>query len=500
MTGKRDLRLYVVIGTITGVLVACGGAVRRELPSRVDAVRIGMFSTRSTATLNVAGLFSSEPLVAAAFDGRPIFKLAESVVELADRRQLKVMLRKDVRFHNGQPLTAANVRALLTKKIGQRAPEIAEISVAGDYELLFRLHRPSTLKAEDLSTIMVDDDGDEGDPALRTGPFKLTSTTPTVLEAFDQYYQGPPNVRRLEVRQYPTHRAAWSGMMRGEVNVLHEVSRDIVEFVEASGDIRAYPLLRPYYTALIFNQRHPVLGRREVRIAINEAIDREELVRNGMRGNGRIAEGPFWPYHWAYPAGRFPVTFNPDAAKLRLDGAGLQVNAAAERRMPSRFSFTCLTLADDDRFERIALLLQRQLYAVGIDMRIVALPLTKLPARIESGDFDAFLLEYVSGRILKFAYQAWHSPTAPGRYMRTGYVAADAPLDRLQAARSDDEVRRALADVMHVMRSDPPAAFLVWPREVRAGEATFDIPYEPDRDIFGTLWQVKPAQVQAVRR
>jgi hypothetical protein len=159
-----------------------------------------------------------------------------------------------------------------------------------------------------------------------------------------------------------------------------------------------------------------------------------------------------------------------------------------------------LTLADDDRFERIALLLQRQLYAVGIDMHIVALPLAKLPARIESGDFDAFLLEYVSGRILKFASQAWHSPTAPGRYMRTGYVAADAPLDRLQAARSDDEVRRALADVMHVMRSDPPAAFLVWPREVRAGEATLDIPYEPDRDIFGTLWQVKPAQLQAVRR
>ena len=37
-------------------------------------------------------------------------------------------------------------------------------------------------------------------------------------------------------------------MMRHEVNFLHEVNRDAIDFVEAGGDIRAYPLLRPYYT------------------------------------------------------------------------------------------------------------------------------------------------------------------------------------------------------------------------------------------------------------
>ncbi len=149
-----------------------------------------------------------------------------------------------------------------------------------------------------------------------------------VLERFDGYYQGKPSVERVELRGYPTHRAAWTGMMRREVNFLHEVSRDAIDFVEAGGDIRAYPLLRPYYTALVFGMRHPVLKRREVRVAINEAIDRNELVRNAMRGHGRIAEGPFWPYHWAYPEGRFPVAFNPEAAKLRLDASGLKVGRA----------------------------------------------------------------------------------------------------------------------------------------------------------------------------
>ena len=50
--------------------------------------------------------------------------------------------------------------------------------------------------------------------------------------------------------------------------------------------------------------------------------------------------------------------------------------------MPSRFAFTCLVLAGDDRFERIAQLVQRQLYAIGIDMTIEPLPLARLRPRL----------------------------------------------------------------------------------------------------------------------
>ena len=63
----------------------------------------------------------------------------------------------------------------------------------------------------------------------------------------------------------------------------------------------------------------------------------------------------------------------------------------------------------------------------------------------------------------------------------------------MQIADTDDQTREALADVMNVMRNDPPAAFLVWPREARAADIGFEIPYEVDRDIFGTIWQLKRA-------
>ena len=221
-----------------------------------------------------------------------------------------------------------------------------------------------------------------------------------------------------------------------------------------------------------------------------------------MRGHGRIAEGPFWPYHWAYPQGRFPVAFNPEAAKLRLDAAGLKVGARNPQQMPSRFAFTCLVLAGDDRFERIAQLAQRQLYAIGIDMTIEPLPLVRLRPRLMSGDFDAFIFELGTARILSWARQAWHSPgPGPRMFPVTGYSAADAAFDRLQVASSDEDVREALSDVMHVLRADPPAAFLVWPREARAADVSLDIPYETDRDVFGGLWRLQRAgpQVRAQR-
>ena len=484
----------LIVAAMAAACAACGGDARTAPPGGPLVVGIGTFLPKSgrSPLVDLAGVFSSEPLVAAAFDGRPAFRLAESLVESEDGRTLTVTLRSDVRFHTGDPITAPVVRELLAKKIAV-LPEIADITALDDRRLQFSLHKASSVKPEDLSTMLVDSNEPER-IGLRTGPFRLGSAGPTVLERFDGYYQGRPSVERIELHEYPTHRAAWTGMMRREVNFLHEVSREAIDFVDAGGDIRAYPLLRPYYTALVFSMRHPVLKRREVRVAINEALDRNELVRNAMRGHGRIAEGPFWPYHWAYPQGRFPVAFNPEAAKLRLEAAGLRVESRGTHQMPARFAFNCLVLAGDDRFERIAQLVQRQLYAVGIDMEIEPVALKELQSRLNSGNFQAFLLEEAGGRMLSWAYRFWHSP-APGTtgFPVTGYSAADVAFDRLQVARSDEQIREALSDVMHVLRADPPAAFLVWPREARAADVSLDIPYETDRDVFGGLWRATPA-------
>ena len=258
---------------------------------------------------------------------------------------------------HGELVTAEQVRALLLPKL--RLTEVADVEARDERTLVFHLKRPYAFKIADLSDYYVDDDAR---PQLRTGPFRLMSLKPvTRLDRFDGTTRVQPSVERVEIHPYPNHRAAWTAMMRGEVNFLHEVNRDAIDFIEAGGDIRAYPLLRGFYVALVFNVKQPMLESREVRLALNEAIDRDEVVGNGMRGHGEVAEGPFWPHHWAYAAGRHVRAYNPEAAKLRLNAAGRPVRSDGSG-MPSRFQFTCLVLEGDTRFERIALVVQRQLF------------------------------------------------------------------------------------------------------------------------------------------
>ena len=474
-----------VIAGLAAVLTACMGDARR-VPDEPLSVRIGTVVPkveRATVVSNLAGILSAEPLVSVEWDGRAVFRLAESVSEAPDGLALTVKLRPNVKFHTDELVTAGRVRELLLPQL-QSKKDVADVTATDDRTLVIRLNRPYAFKDVDLNDFTIDD---PNRLELRTGPFRIVSVAhPTTLAPFEGYYQGAPAVSRVEIHEFPTHRAAWSAMLRNEVNFLHEVNRDAIDFIHAGGDIRAYPMLRPYAVTLVFNLKHPILQRREVRLALTEAIDREEVVQNGMRGNGEAAEGPFWPRHWAYPQGRRAPAYNPDAAKIRLEGAGLPMNRRSPGEMPARFEFTCLLMAGDTRFERIALVVQRQLFAIGVDMRLRVVPQSEWGKRVVGGDFEAFIFEMASGRTLSFPYKFWHSeaPVLP-----TGYSAADGALERMKLARTEDEVRVAVSDVMRVMRADPPAVFLAFPREARAADRSIQIPYEPDRDMFGRLWR-----------
>jgi ABC-type transport system substrate-binding protein len=157
--------------------------------------------------------------------------------------------------------------------------------------------------------------------------------------------------------------------------------------------------------------------------------------------------------------------------------------------MPSRFRFTCHTLANEARFEKIASLLQKQLHDIGVDMEVEALPLRELGSRLANGRFDALLLERSSGRSLAWTYMTFHSSMAPN-----GYRSADGVLDRLRRARSDEETRVAVSDLQKILHDDPPALFLMWPIVARAVSNRFVVPGEAGRDVMGSLWQWRPAQ------
>ena len=477
-----------MLAAVAAISYACAGDARRIDQDDPLHVRVGTFDEKGVSF--VADMLSTEPLVSVDWNGRPVYRLAESAAETADRTALTFVLRRNVKFHTGEIVTAERVRDLLLRSPTLRG-QVSTIDVPDPSTLVIRPKRPGFLQIVDLGDYTIADDDDQ---QLRTGPFRITSIGATAtLVRFADYHQGRPSVSDVEIRQYSSHRAAWAAMLLGEVNFLHEVNRDAIEFLEAGGSIKAYRALRPYVVPLVFNLNHPVLRRQEVRVALNEAIDRDEVVRNGMRGHGEVAEGPFWPHHWAYSPGRYRSVQNADAARLRLDSAGLALARRAAGQMPARFSFVCLIREDDPRFERMALVVQRQLLAIGVDMQLQTVSLPEFETRVGTGSYEAFLIEMASGRTLSFPYRWWHSSP------RNRYAAADEALDRMKVSRSDDQVRVAVADVMRTLRADPPAVFLAWPREARAVDGSLEVQYRPDHDVFGTFRLLRRASASTER-
>ena len=72
--------------------------------------------------------------------------------------------------------------------------------------------------------------------------------------------------------------------------------------------------------------------------------------------------------------------------------------------MPSRFRFKCLTVERNATFERIAVLLKKQLYDIGVDMEIETVSIDEFGARFKTGNYDAILAERITGRSLFWTY------------------------------------------------------------------------------------------------
>jgi len=502
LSARRELG---VAACLLSAVVAAGcrdadavGPVKNELTIGISIPKVGGNENNID---KVSGSMKLETAVANGRDGKPARRIFDAWTWIEHGHALQLHLPPNIFFHDGTLLTAqlaADIlREHLTHPEASQISAVESVAATDDSHVVIRTRRQEGLLLADLSLVEFEL---PGKPGVGTGPFKATAD-PSIVEAFDRYYLGAPTLKRIKLVEYDSQPAAWSAMMRGEIDMLHEVSREAAEFVEAESSVTATKFLRPYYNGIVLNTRHPVLSNREVRIALNEAIDRAAIVRLSMRGQGRPATGPVWPQHWAYSASVPEFTYQPDHAAKRLDALGYTVGRNREPgRMPSRFHFKCLLVESDPGAERIALRVQRQLYELGVDMEVVSVRPKDLGNAFKTGDFDAALLEFIGSPALNWLYILWHSPQPGVRsQLPTGYRAADAALDRFRSATDDAEIRASVEGMQRVFRDDPPAMFLAWQERSRALSRAFETPDEGDVDILGSIrqWRGVPVAKQA---
>jgi peptide/nickel transport system substrate-binding protein len=492
-------------GLCLGV-VAVGLAVTRcssppPQPPRIDTLRLGIRDAIDARAVFTRFLFA-ERLIAIDWHGIPQGVLATGWQWQDDGLGLKIQLQQGVTFHDGTPLTAPAVISILEQAKARDPRHLFSLVTGFDAvdgsTVLIRLSRPDAFLVEAIAdTVIVDNRR----PDNGTGPYKILTRTPSITaEKNVAYFRGMPGIDKVEIIAYDTPRAAWVALMGGQVDMVQDVNRDAAEFLEGASHVEMSSTILPFYIPFVFNLRHPILQRAEVRRALAEAIDREEIVREAMRGHGQVADDPVWPFHWAYNAAARKYAYNPNAARVRLDAAGLPMRqSAAAGKMASRFSIRCV-FWNDPQFERIALLLQRQLAAVGVELVLEQAGEAGVRERAGTGDFDTYLYQMTSGKSFDWTYRFWHSPGEGVGYQKSGYTGVDSVLERLRVVRPESEVRTAIADLRERFYEDVPAVFLAWLETTRAIDARFDVGERSDPDVFANLWKWRPVARQAAAR
>ncbi|MCU0250614.1 MAG: ABC transporter substrate-binding protein [Vicinamibacterales bacterium] len=442
----------------------------------------------------VANNLAFERLTTSDAEGRTQPRLLEGWSVSGDGLTWRLFVRPGVKFQDGTPLTAHDVKRTFDEVIADPnsrnlrvcLPNVASIVAASDREAVFTLTRRCSYLLDDLDRAISRSSAD-GASTVGTGAFAITSSSDEEvrLEANRHYHAGPLAIDRVVVRPFDTLRTAWAGMMRGQVDFLWEVGPESAEFLSDRAAVEVRSFLGFYAYALMLNSARPPFASPEVRRAFDMAVNRAAIVQQALRGRGVAADGPVWPNYWAR---------DPRAPAAAFDPAEASALLRAARRGP--VEFTCLVPANFSILERMALLVQQQLSEINVRMRLELLPLDAFNRRILSGQFDAAMISILGGPYATIFHRFWHSAGETKRWNFWGYRNArvDEALDSALEAASEREFREAIRRFEVAVRDDPPAVFLAWNQTVQAVSRRYVVPAEgAGRDAVYVLnrWQLR---------
>jgi peptide/nickel transport system substrate-binding protein len=385
-----------------------------------------------------------------------------------------------VKFHNGVPVTADTLRTPVERNLksalGEADKNLQAVRSLTSLELEVDLQERSNFVTEALDTPI--SLGNE--PTIGTGPFYIASTDPAGIElsANRSYYLGAPAIDTIELKPYQNFRAAWADMLRGRVDMLYEVGLEGLESLRPASNVRVFTYLRSYAYILVFNMRERRFKSAPLRHALNEAIDRNRLVQDALGGHAAPAEGPMWPDHWASQPSNRKFGYDPMAASKTI-----QMNSP-------HLSFVCSFPAAQP-YERLAMVVQRQLRAVGVGLVLDPLPNDQFIARVTKGDFQAMMVDAFIGPTLLQEYQWWHSK-GPRNFSRFSSTAIDAALDGIDRAPDEQSYKAGVGVFLNAIVDDPPAIFLAWGERARAVSTRFQVPTQTGRDILNAIRLFRP--------
>src|SRR5882724_963235 len=270
--------------------------------------------------------------------------LAESWTMSKDGRTWEFVLRKGVRFHNGDPVTAEDVKFSFERYRGTAATlfkdRVREVQILDPGRIRFVLKDPWPdfmtfygTSASGAGWIVpkkyvekVGEDGFKRAP-IGAGPYRFVSFDPgveIVLEAFDGYWRKVPNIKRLVIRTMTEETTRAAALKRGEVDLAYLFAGPVAEELRKTPGIRLEaPLLTGAFWLELPEQWDPKSPwhDRRVRLAASHAIDRQAINQAETLGFSRLT-GNIVPRIFQFAIAMEPPAYDPARAQKLLADAG----------------------------------------------------------------------------------------------------------------------------------------------------------------------------------
>src|SRR5213594_1038002 len=189
--------------------------------------------------------------------------LAESWAASKDGLTYEFVLRKGVKFHNGDAVTAEDVKYSFERYHGAAAKllkdRVREIQVVDPSRVRFVLKEPwpdfmtfygtsATGAAWIVPKKYVEKVGEDGfkKAPIGAGPYKVVSIQPgveLVMEAFEQYWRKAPNIKRLVLRAIPEESTRLAALKKGEVDIAYLFTGPVAEELKRAAGLKLLPAL-----------------------------------------------------------------------------------------------------------------------------------------------------------------------------------------------------------------------------------------------------------------
>ncbi len=276
--------------------------------------------------------------------GQPLApSLAESWSASEDGLTYEFVVRQDAKFHNGDPVTAEDVKFTFERYKGTShdlmKERVAAIETPDPGHVRFQLKEPwpdfltfyasATGAGWIVPRKYVEKVGDDGykKAPVGAGPYKFVSFTPgveLVFEAFDQYWRKTPNVKRLVFKVIPDEATRLAALKRGEIDIVYSIRGELAEELQRTPGLVLKPAVVQGPSWLYFPEqwdpKSPWHDQR-VRLAASLAIDRKSINEALTLGYSRLPNSIIpdtFEFFWQPPA----AVYDPVKAKQLLAEAG----------------------------------------------------------------------------------------------------------------------------------------------------------------------------------